>query len=137
MEFGGDLVGVGVAEVVEDIHRALPGLAAGTGIAGGTVGVAEVGERDGFEIAVTESSVQLEGMLVAGDGLMVVAEVVVGVAEAIPCVGLTVAIAELLQQGEGLLAGREGLLVFAELCMTPADRVEGVGLPVPVAGSLG
>jgi hypothetical protein len=98
------------------------------------VGVAEVGEGGGFFVAVAEVPHQVEGVLVAGDGLGVVAEVVVGVAEAVPGGGLPVAVVEVLVQGEGLLAVGEGLLVVAEQGVVPADRVEGLGLPALVAG---
>ena len=60
------------------------------------MGVAEVGERVGLVVAVAELAEQVEGLLVAGDGRRVVAEVVVGVAEAVPGVRLAGAVAELL-----------------------------------------
>jgi hypothetical protein len=67
------------------------------------VSVAEVGEDDGYVVAVADVSEQVEGVgvLVAVDGLVVVAEVV-GVAEAVPRVRLPEAVAELLAQREGL-----------------------------------
>ncbi len=109
MEFGAHLIGVGVVEFVEDVLRVSPGVTGCAGVAGGVVGVAEVGEDFGFVAALAETPDQVEGVLEAGDGLWVVAEVVVGVAETVPGCGLTGWVAEALVQGEGLLAGREGL----------------------------
>ena len=132
-EFGADVVGVGVAKVVEDGQGLLPGAAGCGGVVGRVVGVAEAGEGGGFAVAVVEVAEQGEGVLVAGEGLGVVAEVVVGVAEAVPGVGLPVAVAEVLEQGEGLLAGGAGLPVVAEVGVAPANGVERVGLPGLVA----
>jgi hypothetical protein len=72
---------------------------------GGVVGVAEVGMGGGFLIAVADFAEQVDGVLVAGEGLVVVAEVVVGVAEACPSVGLPEPFVDLLEQGEGGPAG--------------------------------
>jgi hypothetical protein len=74
------------------------------GITGGVMGVAEAGEGVGLAEAVADLPVQVEGLLVARDGLALVAEVMVGIAEAVPGLGLTVAVAELPEQVEGLLA---------------------------------
>jgi hypothetical protein len=68
-EFGTDLVGVGVVEVVEDGQGLLPGLVVGVGVAAGVVGVAEVDEGGGFVVPVAEVAEQADGVLVAGDGL--------------------------------------------------------------------
>ena len=87
------MFGVGMVEVVEDGQGLLPGLAGGPGVAAGVVGVAEVGEGVSFVVAVAEVPDQSEGVLVAGDGLGVVPEVVVGVAEAVPRRGLSAAVA--------------------------------------------
>jgi hypothetical protein len=54
-----------VVEVVKDVQGVLPGVAGGGGIAGGVVGVAEVGEGVGFVVAVAEVPDQGEGVLVA------------------------------------------------------------------------
>src|SRR2546421_4903531 len=83
-EFGADLGGVGVVHFVEDGQGLLPGVAGGLRVAGGVVGVAEVGEGVGLVVAVAGVPDQSEGVLVAGDGLGVLAEVVVGVAQAVP-----------------------------------------------------
>jgi hypothetical protein len=72
-------------------------------------------------VAVAEFLAESESVLVAGDGVGVLAELVVGVAEAVPAGGLPDAIAELLEQTQRLPAGVEGLLVLAE-SPTLADR---------------
>src|SRR3954454_3455972 len=76
-EFGADGVGVGVVEIVEDCQGLLVGVAGGGGVAGGAVGVAELREGDRFLVAHAKVAEQGEGLLVAGDGLGVLAEVVV------------------------------------------------------------
>jgi hypothetical protein len=135
LEFGAELVGVGVVELVEDDQGVLPGLVCGLGIAGGVVRVAEPGECVGFAVEVAEIPVQLEGVLVAGDCLGVVAEVVVGIADDLPCLSLSVEVAaDLLVQGEGLLAGGEGLSVVPAHGVEPTDCGEGVGLPAHAPG---
>jgi hypothetical protein len=113
VEFGADLVGGGVAEVVEDGQGLSPGIVGGLGIAGGEAGLAEAGEGVGFLVAVAEILEQVQGMLVTGEGLVVVPEVVVGVAEAVPRVRLPISVVEFLVQGEGLLAVDEGARLVA------------------------
>src|SRR5262245_58716229 len=100
-----------MVELVEDGQGLLPAVASRIAVVVGVVGIAEVGEGVGFVVAVAKVPVYVEGELVAGDGLGVVAEVVVGVAEVVPDVGLPVAVVELLEQGESLLAVGEGLLM--------------------------
>jgi hypothetical protein len=51
VKFGADLVGVGVSKFIENGRRLLPSATGGVDIAGGVVGVAEVGERVGFPVA--------------------------------------------------------------------------------------
>ena len=82
------VVGIGVVQLVEDRQCLLPCDAGGVAVAGGLMGVAEPGERVTFVVAFTEFADQRDGVLVAGDGLVVVAEVVVGVAEAVQSAGL-------------------------------------------------
>src|SRR5262249_61204831 len=60
-EFGADLVGVGVVEVVEDGEGLLPGVVGGVVVAGGVVGVAEVGVGVGFVGTGADVSVQGAG----------------------------------------------------------------------------
>lgn len=115
VEFRADPVGVGVVELVVDGQRKLPGRAGGGEITSGVMGVAEVGEGFGFAVPVAEIPVQLATVLIAVDGLAVVAEVMVCVAEAVPGCSLTSRVADFPVQGERLLAVGEGLPVVAEL----------------------
>ncbi len=85
--------------MVEDGQGLLPGVAGRRMVADRLVGVAEVGEDGCFDVPVAEVPGQVEGVLVAGDGLDVVAQVVVGVAEAVPGGALPLAVVELLEQG--------------------------------------
>jgi hypothetical protein len=70
----------GVGELVEDGQGLLPGVAGGLRVSGGVVGVAEAGEGVGFVVAVADLPVELDRLLVAGEGLGVLAELVVGIA---------------------------------------------------------
>jgi hypothetical protein len=119
MEFCADLVGAGVVEFVEDGQGVSPSEAGAVEVVGGVVGVAEVDDAVGLVVAVAEVVVQVDGVLVAGDGPGVVAEVLVGVAETVPRLGQTAAVIEFLVQSESLLAVDEGLLVAAEEGMLP------------------
>src|SRR5439155_10510145 len=69
VEFGADGVGVGVVELVEDGQGLLPRSTGGGGVAGSMVGVTEVGESVGFLVAVAEVPKQVEGVLIAGEGM--------------------------------------------------------------------
>jgi hypothetical protein len=53
-EFGADLLGVGVVEVVEDGQCVLPGGAGRVRVAGGLAGVAEAGEGSGFAVPLAD-----------------------------------------------------------------------------------
>jgi len=50
-ELDADLVGVGVAELVEDGQGVMPGGAGGVEVTGGVLGISEVGEGGGFVVA--------------------------------------------------------------------------------------
>jgi hypothetical protein len=118
VELDADLVGVGVVELLEDGQGLLPRGAGWVRVAGGVVGVTDVGEHLGFGAAIAEFPTEVEGVLVAGDGLRVVAKAVMGLAEDVPRGRLIgVVAAELLEEGEDLLVGGDGVLVFAELAV--------------------
>src|SRR6266702_3107220 len=72
---GPDPVGFGVAEMLENRQRALPGAVGGRGISEGLVRVAEEDEALGFAVPVAELAEPADGLLVAGGGLLPVAEV--------------------------------------------------------------
>ena len=71
-------------DFLEDDERLLPGLAGLRQLAGGVVGVTEVGESVRFVEAVAEFPEDAERTLVAGGGFGEVAELVLGVAQAVP-----------------------------------------------------
>jgi hypothetical protein len=96
--------------VVKDIQGLLPGVASRVEVTGGVVGVAEVGENSSLAVAVAEFLPQGHGLLVVGDGLLVMAEEMVGVADAVQGECFPPPVAEVLLQGEGLLAVGKGLL---------------------------
>lgn len=110
-EFGADLIGVGVAQVVEDVQGLLPGSPGVLLVTGRITGVAEVGEDLGFVEAVPEFPEKEETALVAVGGVAMVTELVLDVAEAVRGVCLLDAMqANFLIQSEGLLAERAGPL---------------------------
>ena len=78
------MVGVGMAEFVEYVDRLFPDFTGGIVVADGVEGIAEAAEGVGFAVPVADVPAQVDGALVAGGRLLVLAEVVVGVAEAVP-----------------------------------------------------
>ena len=98
--------------------------------------VAEVDQHVGPVAQVTDRALRVDGLLAAGDGFGVLAQLVVGIAEGVECGGLGWPVPELAVYRERLRAGADGVPVTAELCLAPADRVEGIGLPGPVPGGL-
>ena len=71
-------------EVLEDGERLLPGLPGLRQLAGGAMGVAEVGEGLRLIPAVAESLAMPMRRSVAGGGFGKVAQMVLGVAQAVP-----------------------------------------------------
>jgi hypothetical protein len=67
--------------------RMVRGLLPGVVVADAVVDVAEVGEGGGFVVAVTEVAVQREGVVVAGERLGVLTEVMVGRSQGSPTSG--------------------------------------------------
>jgi hypothetical protein len=98
------------------------------------VHVAEVVERIGFVIPVAEFPAEIEGSLIAGDGLLVAAELVMDVAKAVPGALFPVAFPKVLDRGQSLLAVGEGFLVVAEFGVTVADVIKDHHLPGLVSG---
>jgi hypothetical protein len=92
-EVGADLVSVGVVEVIEDDQGLLPGVTAASGLPVALWVLPRLVRGVGLFIAVTKIPKQGEGLVVAGDGVRVIAEVV-GVAEAVPGAGLPFAMVE-------------------------------------------
>lgn len=129
-KFGANVVGVGVAEFVEDVEGLLPEAPGCGKVFAGAAGVAEVGEGFGFVIAGAGLSKQVEGVTVAVRGALVAAEVVVGVAEAVPGVCLFGGFPEFLMQSKSLPTAGERLLVAAVLSVGPGDGVEHLSLPL-------
>jgi hypothetical protein len=115
---------VGMAEVGKDDQCLVPGAAGGVPVSFRTLRVTEVGEDRGLVVAVAQILVQREGLLVAGDGPLVVAELVVGVTEAVPGGRLAIMIAELLQEGSAPAGNGRGPGDLPDLGVAPADRVE-------------
>jgi hypothetical protein len=133
VHFGSDPVGTGVVELLENCQCALPGDPGELRITKVMVGVAEGVKAVGFVVTVAELTAQVDGLLVAGYGLFVVAEMSMGVAQAVVCLGQAKIVIDLALLVEGLLAADEGLLVVAELSVKPAHRVKCSGLPSAVS----
>src|SRR3954469_736910 len=114
-----------MVELIKDAQGVCPGPFGAFGVTCAELNVAEMIERVGFIEAVGEFPVEADGLLVARDGSLVLAELVMDVAEAVPGGGLPVVIARLPGGVQRLLAGRDGLLVVTEQGMTEADGVEG------------
>src|SRR6202161_3990834 len=101
-ELGADLLRVGMMQIVEDVQGLLPRLPGLLSPAAGVVGVAEVGDRDGFLVAVSDFPVKAECLPVAVGRLVQPPEVMLGVTDAVPRVRHVQAVAELAKQRQGL-----------------------------------
>ena len=66
VEFGADLVGVGVTQVCEDVQGLLPGIPGGSQVSGSGAGVAEAGQGVGLTVELAEVAEDGQGVLVAG-----------------------------------------------------------------------
>src|SRR5262245_20748917 len=83
MEFGAELVAVGMIDLAEYAQRLRPCPVRCGGVTQVVVGVAEVVEGGGLGPAVGEFPAEVQRSLVARDGLLVIAELVMNVAEAV------------------------------------------------------
>lgn len=81
-----------MVDVVENAFRTGPGRARGPRVCRAVLHVAQMIERVGLIEGVCQFPVQVGGLLVAGDGLLVAAELMVNVAETVPGRGLPVAL---------------------------------------------
>jgi hypothetical protein len=70
-----------MVELIEESQGLLPGFMCRGVVAAGVIGITESVEDISFAVMVAEGSVQSEGLLVVGDGVIVVAEMMVGVTE--------------------------------------------------------
>src|SRR5439155_13060634 len=132
-ELGADLVGVRAFEVGQNRDRTPP---RGTGrveVTDRVVGVAEPVEGVDLPEVVAQVAVQVGGVVVRGDRLRVLPELVMDVTQGASGVRLPVAFPEPLVPGEGLLAVRAGGVEVAEQGEVPADRGERVRPPDVVA----
>jgi hypothetical protein len=98
-----------VPQLIQRAQRLGPGPAGRAQVAHALVDVAEPVERARLVVPVGELAAQVQGPLVAGDGAMVVAELVVDVAEAVPGGGLPVALPGGPAAGQRLPAVGDGL----------------------------
>ena len=130
-----ELVGRGGVDGEEDVQGRLPGGAGCRRAAAGVVGLTEVRQDGGFEVAGTGVAGQHEGLLIGIGGLVEVLQVVVGVADAVPGVGLGAVVVG-VDESECASAVVQRLGVVAALGVTPADGVERGRLFAGVAGGL-
>src|ERR1044072_3722488 len=113
-------MGVGMLKVLEDAKSLAPGRAGGRVVSRDVVGVAEAGEAVRVVVVGADFAIQIDGVLVAGDGVGMVAEEIRDVAGAVPAGGLSVEIFQCPEQVEGLAAVAQCLLMIAELGVVPA-----------------
>jgi hypothetical protein len=125
-----------VAEVIQDGQRLQPCAACLRRVTGILMGVTEVSERVGLMVTAAQLTGEVNGTVVAGDGVWVSAEVAVDEAEAVPGGGLAEQVAELVAEAHGLRAASERELVITKLCAIPADAVQRSSLSGLVAGGL-
>ena len=125
-----------MVEFLEDGEGVLPRLPGCAVIVKGGVGVAEVDQRFRLAIAFAEVAKEVDCLLVAGEGLLVAAEVVVGVTKAVQRGGLTNEVGLLTMHTKGSATVRKGALMVAQQGVIPADGVGRPGLADPVLGGL-
>jgi hypothetical protein len=92
-EFGADVLGGRMVQVVEDRERLPPGVSCLWLVTGGLAGIAEVRQDVGLAESVPDFPDEGEGVPVAVGGAGQVAEQQFGVAEAVPDVCLAVPVA--------------------------------------------
>ena len=80
LDSSSDPVGAGMLELLENCQCASPGGPRGLRIAKGLVGVAKRHKSVGFLVTVAELMVQVDGLLTAGYGFPLVAEMTMSVA---------------------------------------------------------
>ncbi len=85
-----------MAEPVKDGEGLAQDAVGGAPAGGQQKGVAEMVQDFGFQVAVADGPGEFQRGLVAGDGLLVVAQMMVGVADAVPGAGLAVTVAGFL-----------------------------------------
>jgi hypothetical protein len=83
-----------MTEFVEDDPRLPPSSCRGLDLARSLVRLTEAAERHGLVVTVTVMVVQLDGFVVAGSGLRVVAEMLVCVPDAVPRIRLPVSVTD-------------------------------------------
>ena len=93
-----ELVAVGVADLVEYVQGLCPCPVRSGGVPGAMMDVTEAAKRGGLVVAVRAFPADADGALVAGNSLLVVAEVVADVGQAAPDRGLPASRAYLLDQ---------------------------------------
>src|SRR5579859_3952162 len=108
LEFGGEPVAVRVIDLAEYTQRLRPRPAGGGGVAEAFAGVAEVIEGGGLVPAVGDFPAAIQGSLVAGNSLLIIAELVIDVADAVPDGVLPVGCPQFPYHGQGLLAAGQG-----------------------------
>ena len=109
-QLGADLVGGGMAQLVEDFHGVLPGLPGTVRVARREVAVAEVGQRVGLSVPVAGRSEHGDRLLEADHCVGMVAEPGPDVAETVPGGRLARPVAQVVVQAEGLFAVGDGRL---------------------------
>src|SRR5271155_3401109 len=109
-----------MVQIVEYIQGLLPGVASLLRTTGSVECVAEVEESVSFLVAVAEFAEQVHRLLIAGDGLDMLAEMPVDVTNAVQGTGFAMLIAALTLKLEGLMAAGESLGVVSAQCVTPS-----------------
>ena len=122
-----------MVDLVEDREGFAPGVARRTMVTGSVIGVADPAKRVGLEGPVAELPEQVQGVPVAGDGALGVAQAMAGVAEAVPGQRLSDAVVDLLEQDQRPLAGGQGPSLIADQGVGPPDRPAGGRRPAPTS----
>src|SRR5439155_12557622 len=117
-------VASGVPQRIQRAQRLRPRPAGRARVARAVVDVAEAVERARLVVPVGELAAQVQGPFVAGNGAVVVAQLVMDVAEAVPGGGFPVAFPGGPAAGQRLPAVGDGLPVVPEPRVAEADVVQ-------------
>ena len=126
-ELGADLAGVGMAEVVQNGERFLPGGAGLIRLTGGESGVAEVTERLGLGPPVPDLPVQAEGPLVTGGRFGMVAEMELGFIRDRQRAGIDAAKAKGVYKGRPVTFDRARIVALRKEGMGATEIAKAVG----------
>jgi hypothetical protein len=118
-----------MAQIFEESQGPLPGTAGGGTVTGRLMRVAEVNQYLGEVVAIAQVPVDVDGLLIPGDGFGVIAQPGLRVSEGVKSGGLIDPVPQLAVNGESLGPVLQRLAAPPEFRAQPGRRVEGIAQP--------